>query len=123
MVDKSGTTVEEDLTADGFLTISLDPNSDGVWQGQINNNTGAASYTGTYLTTINFDDGQGDTLNASGLTTEKYSATAINKKGTQTVTDSLSFAGAGDGSLGGAFAAFSSVTFTGSAKVTESSGP
>ncbi len=119
VVDKTGN-FEEDLTTDGFLTIVLDPNADGVWKGQINNNTGAASYTGTYLTTINFNDNNGNTLNVSGITTEKVTVTAVNKKGNQTLTDSLSFSdGGGDGSQGGADTTYSGITFTGSAKATE----
>jgi len=118
VVDRAGN-LEEDLTTEGFLTISLDPNFDGVWQGQLNLKTGAASYTGTYLTIISFNDNHGNTLNVSGITTEQVSVTAINKRGNQTVTDSLSFIGSGDGSLGGNGATYTGITFSGSSKVVE----
>jgi len=70
--DKSGNLVE-DLTLDGFLSIALDPDGAGVWSGQINNNTGAQKFSGSYISQIVFDDTLGDSGTLAGVTKDSYS--------------------------------------------------
>jgi len=87
--------------ASSYVTVDLDPDAMGVWSGQVNNNTSAANYTGTYLTTVTYSDPAGDTITFTGLTSEKYSLTAMDGNGNQNGTDSLTITGVGEGNFSG----------------------
>ncbi|HXP62084.1 MAG TPA: hypothetical protein VN829_16425 [Dongiaceae bacterium] len=100
VVDGTNTT---DVSAD--LTVTLDPNSSGVWSGtdSTDDNTSAETqkYSGSYVVTVSFDDGAGDSFNISGLATESYSIGAPDKNGNQKGSDSISMNLSGDGQYGG----------------------
>ena len=96
VVDRYGAFVE-DLSGDGYMSISLDPNGSATWSGQINNNTGAARFTGTYIAILSFDDQIGDTSESVGLVKETYSITAMDLNGCQRAADSWSMTLVGDG--------------------------
>lgn len=87
------------IDASVYFFIVFDQNSQGVWQGQRNTTTGQASYTGTYLSSISFDDGAGNSIMIQGVTTEKYSLTATDQNSNQTGSESIIITGAGDGTV------------------------
>lgn len=97
-VDRSGQYLD-DLTAEGYVTVSLDPNGMGVWSGQVNNDTGALKFTGSYISMIQFDLPTGDQGEESGVTKETYSLTAPDRNGVQRASDTMSMSLAGEGTL------------------------
>ena len=104
-----------DLTQNNILTITTDPDSLAVFQGQSNSKTGAANYTGAYIAVVAFNDGNGNTFNFTGLVAEKYSLSATDTNSNQKATDSITITAVGDGTINGVNAAFSA-TVTGSGK-------
>ncbi len=96
VTDNKGSMV---IDASVYFFIVFDQNSQAVWQGQKNTTTGQESYTGTYLSSISFDDGTGNSIMIQGLTTEKYSLTATDQNSNQTGSESIIITGAGDGTV------------------------
>jgi len=99
------------LDASAEITISLDPNGDGVWNGTdtMDDNTGADTqkFTGTYLATLVFADASGNNFTLNGLATETFTD-GIDQNGDATRgTDSISMTLSGDGTIGGINAAIS----------------
>lgn len=123
MTDSTGT--NELFNAAGILDVALDPNATGgVWSGTENENTGAQSYSGSYLVTFVYTDSNGNAFTLTGVAAETYSISAPNAKtGNQTVSDSITVAAAaGDGALsasdGSSIPAVGTGKLTGSVKAT-----
>jgi len=80
--------------ASGIVTISLDPDGQGVWTGtdSTDDNSGAEtqSYTGSYLFTLIFDKGDGLTVMVVGLAKETYTIGKPYKNGDQPTSDTIS---------------------------------
>ena len=87
------------IDASVYFFIVFDENSQAVWQGQRNTTTAQESYSGTYLSSISFDDGAGNSIVIQGLTTEKYSLTAMDQNSNQIGSESIIMTGAGDGTV------------------------
>lgn len=92
-----------DVSSD--ITISLDPNGDGVWTGSdvSNDNTGADAqkFSGTYIFGLSLQDQVGDSANIGGLATESYSQGVDGNGNPTKSSDSLSVSLIGDGRLFG----------------------
>lgn len=92
-----------DVSSD--ISLSLDPNSEGVWTGtdSFNDNTSADTqkFSGTYLVGLNLQDGAGDTAIIGGLATESYSDGVDGNGNPTKSSDSLSVSLIGDGMLMG----------------------
>jgi hypothetical protein len=90
-----------------YFQIEFDTGSTGgVWSGQINNNTAQESYVGYYSMFIAFDDTVSQ-ITLGGRAKETLSVSAVNAKTSkQTVTDSISLTGYGDGTINGVTASF-----------------
>jgi hypothetical protein len=103
LIDKSGEVVE-DLSGDGYLSLQLDvTGGGGAWSGQVNYDTGAAKFTGTYLSALTIDDQNGSTGTETGVTKETYSISAPDRNGNQRVSDSITMNLSGDGTLYGLY--------------------
>jgi hypothetical protein len=92
--------------ASHFVSITFDPDDNGVWTGNDSTNdvTGdeTQSYTGHYVIGFDFERGGGDFISAAGLATEVYSIGPKNKAGTKALSDSVSVTFAGEGQTSGA---------------------
>jgi hypothetical protein len=111
------------VDASPYLTINLDPDAAGVWTGtdSSNDNTGAdeQKFTGTYLVTIQYNDGNGNAYNLSGMARETYSDGTDSNGDPTKASDLLFLTFSGDGSV----AAGASVVITGTMKASGSGIP
>jgi hypothetical protein len=99
LVEDKLSDVIEDATTDGFLSVQLELGTIGGWDGQANISTGAQKFSGSYTSSIQFDDGLGNYFSAQGLTKESYSISAKNAAtGHSKALDSLSWTATGFGS-------------------------
>ena len=114
VVDKLGNTVE-DLTAAGYF--STDHGNNYVLSGQMNNNTGQASWKAAEIAFISFDDGNGNSFDLVGLRKTTASITATDRNSNQKETLSATITLVGEGQVGGNDAVFSG-TATASGKGT-----
>ena len=64
-----------------------------------NSTTGKDNYHGFWMTTITFDDHQGNSFTVSGMIEERYTAKAADSQGMQEVSDVEIFGCAGTGTL------------------------
>jgi hypothetical protein len=94
--------------ASDFVTITFDPEENGVWVGtdSTSNTTldETVKYTGHYLVGFDFDRGNGDVISVGGLATETYSLGKKSKSGAKPISDSVSVTFVGTGVKTGAHA-------------------
>jgi hypothetical protein len=91
--------------ASDFVTLTLDPNEHGVWSGTHSTNdvtlAESQKYSGKYVITFVFDQGDGNSVSVSGLAAEKY-AIGFPKNNVSAASDTVSLSFAGDGQNSGA---------------------
>lgn len=95
--DKDGTTLD-DVTGD--FTVD---ESDSVSKGKFDNATGAEKFNDLFVSTITFDDGNGNTFTFTGVTKVTFSQTKADKDGNAKVADSTTTTGAGTADVNGDF--------------------
>lgn len=92
--------------ASHFVTLTFDPNANGIWVGTDSTNdvTGdeIQKYVGRYIVGFDFTPGNGDFVSVGGLATETYSIGAPGKSGGKPASDSVSVTFAGEGKRNGA---------------------
>ena len=113
VLSKTGT-VLADLTAAGLMTVDYGTD---VVSGQSNSNTGQASWVDNGIVYLTFDDNSGNAFYIEGLDKLTLTDTAVDRKGNQKETMSISVTGVGEGGVGGTDAVFSG-TIKGSGSVT-----
>ena len=64
-----------------------------------NSTTGKDSYHGFWLTSLTFDDQNGNRLTLTGTIEERYTATTVDSQGMQRVSDDENLGGSGNGTL------------------------
>lgn len=108
------------VDASSYLTITLDPDGTGVWSGsdESNDNTGADTqkFSGSYLLTIQYDDGNGDTFTVSGLAKETYSGGIDGNSNPTRASDLFMVSFSGEGTLSSGPSVVVSGTMKGSGK-------
>ena len=99
---RRGTNILADVTGFFGQEISADVHDD-----IFDTFTGKENFHAFWTRLFTFDDGLGNQIKLSGLVDERYTASAAARNGTQQLSDTENFSGAGAGLLGGAPAIYS----------------
>jgi hypothetical protein len=123
--DNGSITVEDgpnSYDASSVVTINLDPPGHAIWTGtdSLNNNSGdeTMKYTGKFVVTLTYDDGNGGTISVAGIATENYSIGKPDANGNQPASDSITMSLFGSGQTSSGVNGILSGTFKATGKGT-----